>query len=93
MALADWRRVIGEAAEFGRCRIQSIEGEPTLHPRLAVVMGQALNSRIRGRGLANLARVRRHLRFVFELPRVNLATGDYSADATAHDYHHQPDKP
>jgi MoaA/NifB/PqqE/SkfB family radical SAM enzyme len=40
MELADWQRVIGEAAELGVARIQFIGGEPTLHPSLGVLMRQ-----------------------------------------------------
>ncbi len=83
--LADWQRVISEAAELGVARIQFIGGEPTLHPGLAALVRQALDSRIEVEVLSNLVSVPGRLRSVFELPGVRLATSYSSPDADEHD--------
>ncbi len=85
MALADWQRVIGEAAELGVARIQFIGGEPTLHPGLAVLVRHALDTGVEVEVFSNLVSVPGRLWSVFELPGVRLATSYYSPDAADHD--------
>jgi MoaA/NifB/PqqE/SkfB family radical SAM enzyme len=85
MELADWQRVIGEAAGLRVGKIQFIGGEPTLHPALGMLVQQALDADIRVEVFSNLVSIPPHLWSVFELPGVSLATSYYSPDAAEHD--------
>ncbi len=86
MTVADWRRVLDEAAELGVNDVQLIGGEPTLHPDLSGLVRHALRLGLAVEVYSNLARpIPETLWSVFELPGVRLATSYYSADATMHD--------
>src|SRR5258708_4092159 len=78
MTLADWRRMIDEAAALGAPQVQFIGGEPTLHPGLPELIRYALGRNLRVEVFSNLVRVTPELWDVFSLPGVSLATSYYS---------------
>jgi MoaA/NifB/PqqE/SkfB family radical SAM enzyme len=84
MKVADWLRVIDQAAQLGVPMVQLIGGEPTLHPELPTLTQAALD---RGMGVeiySNLVRVTPGLWHTFEQPGVQLATSYYSSLPEAH---------
>ncbi len=85
MTLADWQRVIREAAEVGVSRVQFIGGEPTLHAGLATLVQQAVALQIGVEVFSNLVSIPDRLWSVFELSGVSLATSYYSPEPTEHD--------
>ncbi|MEU3601557.1 radical SAM protein [Streptomyces sp. NPDC006798] len=85
LTVADWRRIISEAADLGTQTVQPIGGEPLLHPHFPDLARHALDLGLRVRAYSNLYRVRADLWTLFEHPRLELATSYYSDDPVQHD--------
>jgi MoaA/NifB/PqqE/SkfB family radical SAM enzyme len=86
MILADWCRVLDEAANIGVDRVQLIGGEPTLHPRFSDLVRHALSRHLDVEIYSNLARsFIPEVWNLFEQQGVRLATSYYSDDAIQHD--------
>ncbi|MGW1227627.1 radical SAM/SPASM domain-containing protein [Streptomyces sp. NPDC001478] len=85
MSVADWTRVITEAAAGGTKTVQLIGGEPTQHPQFLGLAAHALASGLSVQVYSNLYRVRPEHWDLFDHPRVSLGTSYYSDDAAEHD--------
>ncbi|WP_242614264.1 radical SAM/SPASM domain-containing protein [Actinomadura roseirufa] len=85
MTAADWRRVIGEAADLGVRLVQFIGGEPTLHPDLADLITHARAVDVEVEVYSNLVHVPGELWAVLDRPGVRLATSFYSDDRGEHE--------
>jgi hypothetical protein len=85
MTLADWRRVIDQAAALGVSLVQFIGGEPTLHPHLPALIQHALGRMMEVEVYTNLSHVSEEMWRVFAQPGVRLVASYYSTDAQQHD--------
>jgi MoaA/NifB/PqqE/SkfB family radical SAM enzyme len=85
MTVADWERVIREAATLGVRVVQFIGGEPTLDKRVPRLAWLALGLGLRVSVYTNLARVGATQWALFSSPGVSLSTSWYAADAEAHE--------
>ncbi len=85
MTAADWARVIDDAAAVGVRRITMIGGEPTLHPELPGLVGQALNAGLTVEIYSNLLRVPDRLWPTLMRPGVSIATSYYASLPQEHD--------
>ncbi|MFE5923594.1 radical SAM protein [Streptomyces sp. NPDC056468] len=81
----DWMRLMTEAAVIGVKRVQFIGGEPTLHPQFEALVNHALACGIDVQVYSNLYRVRQQHWWLFERPKVSLATSYYSDRAQEHE--------
>lgn len=84
MRVADWKRVIDQAASASVRMVQFIGGEPTLHPDLPDLIIHALNKDLAVEVYTNLVHVTEELWAVFRRPGVSLATSYYSDDPEQH---------
>jgi MoaA/NifB/PqqE/SkfB family radical SAM enzyme len=84
MTIADWQRVIEQAARLGVWRVQFIGGEPTLLPGLPELIEHALLLGLLVEVYSNLIRVPDRLWEVLQRPGVSLATSWYSDDPGEH---------
>lgn len=84
MTIADWTRVIDEAADAGVRQVQFVGGEPTLYPGLPTLIAHALSRTLGVEVFSNLVHVTDELWQVFSQPGVSLATSYYSDDAGEH---------
>ncbi len=84
MTAADWKRVIGEAADAGVRMVQFIGGEPTLYPALPMLIGHALARDLEVEVFTNLVHVTPALWEAFSRPGVRLATSWYTDDPAEH---------
>jgi MoaA/NifB/PqqE/SkfB family radical SAM enzyme len=84
MTVADWRRVIDQAAELNIQMLQFIGGEPTMHPGLAELISHALDADRRVEVYSNLVHVTPAMWAIFTRPGLNLATSWYSDDPAQH---------
>ena len=80
MTLADWEKVIDQAAAIGVKMVQFIGGEPTLDPDLPRLIGYALGNGLKVYVYSNLVHVTPELWELFSQPGVFLGTSWYSAD-------------
>ncbi|MEO3976890.1 radical SAM protein [Streptomyces sp. CAU 1734] len=85
MSVADWRRVVSEAAALGTTTVQLIGGEPLLHPDCVELAEHVLGLGLRARIYSNLYRVRAEHWALFAHPLIRLATSYYSDDPVQHD--------
>jgi len=85
MTADDWKRLISEAAAIGVKKVQLIGGEPTLHPDFKALVTRALAVGLDVQVYSNLYRVRQQHWWLFERPRVSLATSYYSDVAEEHE--------
>ncbi len=93
MTAADWKRVIGEAADAGVRMVQFIGGEPTLYPALPMLIGHALARDLEVEVFTNLVHVTPALWEAFSRPGVRLATSWYTDDPAEHASTHRPISP
>ncbi len=85
MSDADWERVIEQAARKNVRNVRFIGGEPTLHPALPRLIGQALGEGMQAEVYTNLVRISDRLWEVLSQPGVSVATSWYSDDPGEHD--------
>jgi MoaA/NifB/PqqE/SkfB family radical SAM enzyme len=78
MTLADWDRVIAEAADIGVPKVQFTGGEPTTHPDLPSLVRRALSRRLEVEVYTNLVQVTPEIWEVFSLSGVRIGTSYYS---------------
>ena len=84
MTVADWERVIGQAAGLGVRAVQFIGGEPLLYPGLCGLVRYAAGAGLRAEVFSNLTHVTQAQWDVLSLPGVSLATSWYTADPEVH---------
>lgn len=84
MTLADWEKVIDQAAALGVRTIQLIGGEPTIAPYFTRVVRYALGVGLNVNVYSNLVRVTPALFDLLASPRVSLSTSWYTADPAVH---------
>lgn len=84
MVLADWARVIDQAAHAGCRTVQFIGGEPTLHPALPDLIGRALAAGMAVEVFSNLVHVPAALWEMLTREGVSLACSYYSDDPDEH---------
>ncbi|HEX3788543.1 MAG TPA: radical SAM protein [Pseudonocardiaceae bacterium] len=84
MSVADWTRIIDEAADLGVRTVQFIGGEPTLYPALPELINHALGRLLAVEVYTNLVHVTSAMWAVFEQPGLSLATSYYSDDPARH---------
>lgn len=85
MTVADWIRVIGQAAALGASSVQFIGGEPTLHRSLPVLVGHARDHGLVVEVFSNLLHVPPQVWKILAQPGVRLATSYYTDGADEHD--------
>ncbi|MCK9898284.1 radical SAM/SPASM domain-containing protein [Frankia sp. AgB32] len=85
MTVADWQRVLNEAAALRVGRVTIIGGEPTLHPELGGLIDYAVGLGLAVEVYSNLVRVPDRLWPALTQAGVSLATSYYSSDPAAHD--------
>lgn len=84
MTVADWLRVIGEAAAAGVETVQLIGGEPMLHPALPELIQTVVDRGMKVEVYSNLVHVPAPLWDLLAHPSVQLATSWYSSDPAVH---------
>lgn len=85
VSVAQWLRVLDEAASAGVQQVQFIGGEPTSHPALPRLVNHALEVGLRVEVFSNLVAVREPVWRALANPGVVVATSYYSAGADTHD--------
>ncbi len=85
MTVADWRRLIKDAADHGVEMVQFIGGEPTVHPAFPELVTHALAAGLRAEVFTNLYRVTPTLWELFSRPGVQVATSYYSDTPAQHE--------
>ncbi|MFD7013988.1 radical SAM protein [Streptomyces sp. NPDC059928] len=85
MTVADWKRIISEAAALGVKKIQLIGGEATLHPDFVEIAEHVLAEGRELEVFSNLYRVRAVHWALFARPGVTLATSYHADTDEGHD--------
>jgi MoaA/NifB/PqqE/SkfB family radical SAM enzyme len=84
MTVADWERLIDQAAALGVETVQFIGGEPTLDPDLPHLVRYALGAGLKVDVYTNLAHIAPEVWELFSLPGVSIGFSWYSAGPSKH---------